>query len=126
MTTGDPGFTRADVEALRDDLLAFLRDVDWVMFGGMAGHARDVTTIRDEATVAALVKTTLREFLDHPDAALLDGPMRRFITTRAELDELLTEVWPGPTALPDDDLAGWLVERGYEIGTTSGGGPVAR
>jgi hypothetical protein len=108
-------FSRADIEALRDELLTELVEVDWVMFGAMPAHAHDVTTIRDPAALAALVKATLAEFVDHPQAKLLDDTMSRVLTTRAELDAQLERVWPGPTALPDDDVAGWLVERDYDV-----------
>ena len=115
MHTDRQPFSRADVEALRDELLTELFEVDWVMFGAMPAHAHDVTTIKDPATLAALVKETLAEFLDHPQAKLLDDTMSRVLTTRAELDAQLERVWPGPTALPDDDVAGWLVERDYDV-----------
>ena len=108
-------FTRADVEALRDELLTELSDVDDVMFGAMPAHAHDVTAIRDPEALTALVKETLSEFLDHPKAKLLDDSMSRVITTRAELAAHLEQVWPGPTALPDDDVAGWLVKRDYDM-----------
>jgi hypothetical protein len=108
-------FTRADVEALRDELLTALFEVDWVMFGAMPAHAHDVTAIRDPAALTALVKETLAEFLDHPKAKILDDSMSRAITTRSELDTHLRRVWPGSTALPDDDVAGWLVERDYDV-----------
>jgi hypothetical protein len=108
-------FSREDIDALREELLTELFEVDWVMFGAMPAHAHDVTTIRDPATLAALVKETLAEFLDHPRAKVLDATMSRAITTRAELRAHLERVWPGRTALPDDDVAGWLVERDYDV-----------
>ena len=108
-------FDRADIDALRDELLTELSEVDWVMFGAMPAHAHDVTSIRDPAVLAALVKETLPEFLDHPLAKLLDDTMSRVLTTREELAAHLERVWPGPTALPDDDIAGWLVERDYDV-----------
>jgi len=114
--SNDPApFSRADVDALREELLTELFEVDWVMFGAMPAHAHDVTAIRDPAALAALVKETLAEFLDHPRAKVLDDTMSRAILTRAELDTHLARVWPGPTALPDDDVAGWLVERDYDL-----------
>jgi hypothetical protein len=109
-------FTRADVEALRDELLVELCEVDWVMFGAMPAHAHDVTALRDPAALTALVKETLAEFLDHPKAKLLDDSMSRVIATRADLQAHLARVWPGLTALPADDVAGWLVERDYDVG----------
>jgi len=115
MDREDSVFSRDDVHALREELLTALFEVDWVMFGAMPAHAHDVTTIRDPAALAALVKETLGEFLDHPRAKVLDDTMGRAITTRAELDAHLERVWPGPTALPDDDVAGWLVEREYDV-----------
>ena len=108
-------FTRGDVEALREELVTELSEVDWIMFGAMPAHAHDVTTIADPATLTALVKETLAEFLDHPTAKLLDDTMGRAITTRTELEAHLQRVWPGPTALPVDDVAGWLVERDYDV-----------
>ena len=115
MDTDGPPFERADIEALREELLTELSEVDWVMFGAMPAHAHDVTTIRDPGTLAALDNATLAEFLDHPKAKLLDDTMSRVIATQAELDVLLERVWPGPTPLPDDDVAGWLVERDYDV-----------
>ena len=105
-----------DVDALLEELLTDRLEVDWVMFGAMPAHAHDVTTIRDPGARRAGARrpwpsswtTRGRRFVD-------DDHEPRVITTRDELDTHLERGGRALTALPDDEVAGWLVERDYDV-----------
>jgi hypothetical protein len=103
----------AAVDRLAAELVDEL-EVDWVSIPRMPWFAARVLGTTERTPCRDLVVEALVALIDHPEAKVVDGNMRRVFTDPVELREHLAETWPDADHLPDVEV-GWLVERDYDV-----------